>query len=214
MPLTRPAYVVAGAVCLLLVWVWPLPHLGIGAFSRHMIGHMVVVAIAAPLLAWGMAGGAWDPARRLPLVFAAIPAAMLEFVAVWAWHTPALHHAARHAPLAAFGEQGTFLMAGFWLWASAIGGSARQRRRRAVAGITGLLLTSMHMTLLGALIALTPRVLYAHAGPGHAHWSPQVDQQLGGAIMLLLGGVAYLAGGLGLTADALLQRADRGGGTA
>ncbi|HSQ13233.1 MAG TPA: cytochrome c oxidase assembly protein, partial [Candidatus Deferrimicrobium sp.] len=69
------------------------------------------------------------------------------------------------------------------------------------------LLTSMHMTLLGVLLALAPRPLFAHdtADATHALYSlaALADQQLGGAIMLLVGGVAYLAGGLWLTAGLL-----------
>jgi putative membrane protein len=73
------------------------------------------------------------------------------------------------------------------------------------AGVVGLLLTSMHMTLLGALLALPPRPLYQHPG-GFAGFTPLQDQHLGGAIMLLGGGVSYLLGGLGLTAALLRQR--------
>lgn len=57
----------------------------------------------------------------------------------------------------------------------------------------------MHMTLLVALLALTPRPLYLHAG-GFSRLTPLEDQHLGGAIMLIVGGVSYLAGGLWLTA--------------
>ena len=73
------------------------------------------------------------------------------------------------------------------------------------AGVAALLLTAMHMTLLGALIALSPRPLYQHAG-GLAALTPIEDQQLGGAIMLVIGGVAYLAGGLWLMVELLGSR--------
>lgn len=71
---------------------------------------------------------------------------------------------------------------------------------RRAAGVAGLLFTSMHMTLLGALLALTPRALYPHMTGGAAMTALE-DQHLGGAIMLLVGGIAYLAGGLYLTAS-------------
>jgi putative membrane protein len=60
----------------------------------------------------------------------------------------------------------------------------------------------MHMTLLGALLALTPRPLYTHMA-GFAGLTPLQDQQWGGVIMLVVGGVAYLLGGLWLTAGLL-----------
>jgi putative membrane protein len=92
-------------------------------------------------------------------------------------------------------EQGTFLASGLLVWMSSVGGDSRDGAR-AGAGVLALLLTSMHMTLLGALLALPPRALYAHGA--HGTISPLADQHLGGAIMLLVGGVSYLAGGLWL----------------
>jgi putative membrane protein len=56
----------------------------------------------------------------------------------------------------------------------------------------------MHMTLLGALLALAPRPLYIHAETFSGLTSLE-DQQLGGAIMLIVGGISYLTGGLWLT---------------
>ena len=99
-------------------------------------------------------------------------------------------------------EQGTFLLAGLLVWLSAFGGEVYCRGNRTAAGVVGLLLTSMHMTLLGALLALTPRPLYQHAS-GLSGLTPLEDQHLGGAIMLLVGGLAYLLGGLGLTVGLL-----------
>ena len=58
--------------------------------------HMIVVAIVAPLLAVGIAGSRLDPVEKAPALFAAIPASLVELVVVWAWHAPALHHAAGH----------------------------------------------------------------------------------------------------------------------
>jgi putative membrane protein len=120
---------------------------------------------------------------------------VVELLVVWAWHAPALHHAARASLSGLVAEQGSFLLSGLLVWVSAFGGSAASARHRAGAGLIALLLTSMHMTLLGALLALAPRPLYAH--PGH---TAALDQQhLGGTIMLLVGGAAYLAGGVRLS---------------
>jgi putative membrane protein len=65
----------------------------------------------------------------------------------------------------------------------------------------------MHMTLLGALLALSPRPLYehAHAAGMVAGLTPLDDQHLGGAVMLLVGGVSYLIGGLVLIARLLRE---------
>lgn len=197
----RRVLFILGLFALAAAWVWPLPRLGGGAFFAHMLMHMDVVAVAAPLLAFGIAGSALDPVRKWPALFPPIPISLLELVAVWAWHTPVLHHAARYSAAGRVVEQGMFLLCGILIWLAAFGGSGERRRERAGAGVAALLLTSMHMTFLGALLALTPRPLYGH---GFAGWlTPLEDQHLGGAIMLIFGGAVYLAGGLWLTAGLL-----------
>lgn len=194
-----------GIGVLALAW-GVLPALSLPPFSTHMTSHMSVVAVAAPLLALSMAGSSLDPARAWPRIVSPIPASMLELVVVWAWHVPALHHAAAHQTWVWLLEQASFLGTGMLLWIAALGGGAQRRRRRAIAGVTGLLLTSMHMTLLGALVTLSSRDLYGHGGPVHPWLSPQHDQQLGGAIMLVMGASAYLTGGLWLVGKTLWRR--------
>lgn len=193
---------IIGFVTLAAVWFGPLPHLAERAFFAHMTMHMIVVAVSAPLLAIGIAGGRFDPARKAPRLFAPIPASLLELIVVWVWHAPALHHAARHSTAILIIEQGMFLAGGLLVWLSAFGGNILYRVSRNAAGVIGLLLTSMHMTLLGALLALTPRTLYSHVESVEG-LEPLADQHLGGAIMLLVGGISYLAGGLWLTAGLL-----------
>jgi putative membrane protein len=118
---------------------------------------------------------------------------------VWAWHTPALHELARQQAWALALEQASFLAAGLFLWLSVLGGEVGidTARRRGV-GIVALLLTAMHMTLLGALLALAPRPLYesVHAATG---MSALDDQHLSGAVMLVLGGATYLIAGVWLS---------------
>ncbi|MGE0592376.1 MAG: cytochrome c oxidase assembly protein [Vicinamibacterales bacterium] len=204
MPVTRAALLAAGLALLALLWGGPLPGLTDSHFSAHMLLHMSVVAVAAPLLALGLAGTAWDPARRWPVLFSAVPASVAELVAVWVWHAPTLHRAARLHEGVLVAEQATFLVAGLWLWMSACGGDLRREPHRIWSGVAGLLFTSIHMTLLGALFALAPDSIYTpQAGAASA-----ADQHLGGSLMLLIGGVSYLAGGLGLAMYGL-QRAPR-----
>lgn len=201
----RVAAVAGGLAVLAAAWLGPLPGLARGAFTAHMAMHVAVVAVAAPLLALGLAGGRLDPARRWPGAFQPIPTSILELVVVWAWHAPGLHHAARQGGAALALEQGSFLVTGLLVWLSAFGGGAAQRAERAASGIVGLLLTAMHMTLLGALLALAPRPLYAHGGV-LGGMSALDDQHLGGALMLAGGGSVYLAGGLALAAWLLRRR--------
>ena len=193
-----------GSLTLAAVWLGPLPRLAPVYFSAHMTMHMAVVAVAAPLLALGVVGGRFDPVRKAPRWFSAIPASVVELLVVWAWHTPGLHLVARGSVTGLVAEQGMFVASGLFVWISAFGGE--DGRARAAAGVIALLLTSMHMTLLGALIALSPRPLYAHPAAAMAGHSALGEQHLGGAIMLLAGGVAYLAGGLALSVRLLRDR--------
>jgi putative membrane protein len=210
--MTRHLYFSLGLAILGAVWLGPLPQLARQAFSAHMLMHMGVVAVAAPVLSLAIAGGRLDPVRQAPWLFAPIQASILELVVVWAWHAPALHHLARQHTEMLLIEQGMFLVAGVFLWLSAFGGDASNRNNRSAVGVAALLLTAMHMTLLGALLALSPRPLYAHV-EGLNAFTATDDQHLGGAIMLLIGGISYLGGGLWLTfrllRDPLLRPAER-----
>lgn len=174
----------------------------LSGFAAHMLGHMALVAIAAPLLALAVAGRRFDPVVRGPRLFAAIPASLLELVVVWGWHAPSLHEAARHEPIVWVAEQASFLAAGLYFWLAVLGGTPARRTANAGSGIVALVLTFAHMTLLGAIFVLASRPLYTHGLDTGA----VADQQLGGAIMLVLGGVVYIAAGLWL-ARGLVARA-------
>lgn len=192
---------IAGLAALVFVWGGALAYLMPHSFARHMIMHMGVVAVAAPLIAVAIAGSRFDPSPLLPVVFAPLPASLWELAVVWGWHAPALHDFARAGALGVTLEQGSFLAAGLVLWLSCIG----VRGGSGAAGLFGLLFTSMHMTLLGALLALAPRPLYESAlHQGHALGiSALQDQNLGGVVMLGVGGAVYLVGGLILMARLL-----------
>ncbi|MCM2374879.1 cytochrome c oxidase assembly protein [Aporhodopirellula aestuarii] len=193
-----------GWLVLMLAWLGPLPELARSSFAAHMTLHMAVVAVAAPLLSIAAAGRRLDPAKKVPALFAAIPASVGELVIVWAWHSPGLHHFARGSTMGFVIEQSMFLAAGVWVWLSAFGGESPRVPARSAAGVIGLLLTSMHMTLLGALLTMSPRLLYSHHHVGGL--DPLTDQYLGGAVMLVVGGAAFLAGGLALTWDLIRNR--------
>jgi putative membrane protein len=206
--MNRATLAAAGLAVLALVWLGPLPDLAARSFSAHMTMHMGVVALAGPLLAAAVAGSRWDPVPRWPSAFNAIGAAAVELIVVWGWHAPALHHAARTSTDGLVAEQAAFLGAALYAWIASCGGGPDHRRARAGAGIVALLLISMHMTLLGALLALSPRPLYAH-GPDVSH--ALADQHLGGAIMLVAGTGVYLAGGLWLSTRLLGAHERRAG---
>lgn len=176
-----------------------------GPFSAHMIAHVTVVAVAAPLLAVAVAGGRHDPTWRWPLLAAPVPAMLAELVVVWGWHLPLPHAAARDHAVVWAVEQASFLAVGLALWFAVLGGAPGERQARGAGGVVALLLTSMHMTLLGALITLAPRALYDHH---HGAALPLADQQVAGMVMLAAA-ASYLAGGLWLVARLLRGEEER-----
>ena len=202
----RP-FTIAGLLILLLAWAGPLPGMVAASFAAHMALHMTVVGIGVPLLAAGLAPAL--AGQRLLRSQLALPIAvsLLDLVVVWGWHAPALHHASRTSVWALIIEQASFALVSLLVWVVALASTAETRRSAAMAGAMTLFFTSMHMTLLGALIGLAPRPIYGE----HLHHGgvlpPLADQQLGGVIMLAIGGVIYLAGGLVLMARVLRREA-------
>ena len=194
----KPVALAAGLGLLVVIWAGPLLSEDRASLAAHMLAHMGVVALAAPLLAIAIAGTRWDFSGAPAL--AAVPATILEFAVVWGWHAPATRLLATASATGALAEQASFLAAGLLLWVCCIG-----RAGSPAAGAFALLLTSMHMTLLGALLALAPRPLFGEGAVtclGFALDATQ-DQQLGGVLMLMIGGAVYLAGGLALVARLL-----------
>src|SRR3546814_6667894 len=119
---------------------------------------------------------------------------LIELLVVWGWHLPAARAFAAGTAAGLFLEQAMFLMAGLLLWSACLGTRDSGDSARRGAGIIALLLTTMHMTLLGALIALAPRTLFGTTGFTcfGVTLSPLVDQHLGGVVMLLVGAGSYL----------------------
>jgi putative membrane protein len=184
-----------GVAVLCIAWLGPWRELAETAFMPHMAMHVSVVAVAAPLMAAGLVGSRLYAIRMPPFLLAPVPASLVEFVVVWGWHFPALHHLARESTGAFVAEQASFLAAGLLLWCSALRRPKRSDERG--AGVLALLLTSMHMILLGTLLALAPRPLYHQQSPSAGN-ALLADQQLGGMLMLAGGGVPYLLGALWL----------------
>ena len=175
-----------------------------GTFTRHMIAHMTLVTVVAPLIAAALARSRFDPVERRPSWFSPITASVIEFVVIWAWHAPALHTVARHDAGMFALEQASFLCAATYLWMSILGGDRASGAMRTGTGIIALVLTFAHMTMLGAVLALAPRDLYGHGAAALA------DQQLGGAVMIAAGTVAYLGAALWLSRALLMARPSGG----
>ncbi|APX22575.1 MAG: hypothetical protein CML50_08360 [Rhodobacteraceae bacterium] len=179
---------IAALALLAALWLGPLPALATGSMVLHMVLHLGVTAVVPAL---------WAPRLRLPSGAMALTlGAVAEMVVVWAWHLPGPHLWARFTSTGFALEQLSFLGAGLLLWGSV----------RAAGGFGGavvLLATTMHMTLLGALIGLSPRDLYGGICAGHLGLSALQEQQLAGALMAGGGGAIYLVAALRRLGSAL-----------
>lgn len=200
-----------GLLLLAAIWLGPLLGAWRASFASGMVAHMGVVAVAAPLIAVGLPMR-WQIGASMPMALPVV-ASLLELLAVWGWHAPAMRAAAEASLTVTVLEQASFLLVGLFLWATSF--TQWGERKHALTGAGALLLTSIHMTLLGALLALSPRSLY---GAGDVTCFGTVlnagqDQQLGGVIMLLVGAIVYLAGGLVLIGRLLEEPRRRIGGS-
>ncbi len=196
----------AGILVVALALLSPLHALGERALlSAHMVQHLALTQVAAPLLLLGVPG--WmlrrvllrpplrDPARALLAPVSAFVVFNLVFLG---WHAPALYDFALHfAPLHAL-EHALFLGLALVAWWPVLGPLPELPRLPHGAQVLYLFFMSLPPTVLGAIISLAEQPLYptywaaARAGfLGFPTLSPLEDQQLGGLIMWIPGALGY-----------------------
>lgn len=207
-----------GWLSLVAALVSPLDLLGERLFSAHMLQHEVLMVVAAPLLVLGRPLAAWTwalPARWRPSAGQAfkgrrwrgfwqaithpLSAWCLHAIALWGWHLPALFDAALAHPALHALQHASFLGTALLFWWTTIASAARRARGAALAS---LFTTMAHTGALGALMTLSPVLWYLPYAATTATYGfdPVEDQQLGGLIMWIPSGLAYLAAGLAIAA--------------
>ena len=183
-----------GAVLVLVViFVSPLCALSSALFSARTVHHVLLVAAAAPLVAWALP----RPARQPSLA-----GWTSGFVAVfWAWHAPGAYGAAMSNDLVYALMQASLL-------ATATGAWRAVRAARPGGAVVALLATTVLMGLLGAILTFAPRALYAPHALTTMAWglSPLEDQQIAGLIMWIPAAGIYLASALSILAGVLRPR--------
>jgi len=164
---------------LILAFVSPLCALSSALFSARAVHHVLLVAVAAPLLAWGLrAQTAGGPA--LPLAVAS--------VTLWAWHLPAAYDAALSHVGVYWLMQITLLASAVWFWRAAFA-----RNGAPVLQLAAIIANFAQMGMLGAILTFAPAALYAAHAIAPFDWgiSALRDQQLGGLIMWVPAGLPY-----------------------
>ena len=211
--------------------VSPLDGLAHESFTAHMVQHLLLMTVAAPLalladpfpvVLWALptrARIALRPlfARRgaLRALLAALtwmPAAWLLFaLALWLWHLPALYgRALVDARVHAF-EHATFAGAALVFWWPLLDPAPRVRRPPSPsAAVVYVVLAGFQSAALGLALTLWPTVLYAsYAGPGPGALE---DQARGGMVMWVVSGVVDTAVAMALVWRFLAARERAGAG--
>lgn len=179
-----PALALGWAV-LALALVSPLCNLSVALFSARVAQHLALTLVAAPLLALGMG----RPRRGGP---PGLGAPTLAFaLALWAWHLPAPYAATFRDDALYWAMHASLFGAALWLWRALARRAADRPDAAALAG----LVTAVHMGVLGALLTFAPRPLFPVHAATTAPWglSALEDQQLGGLLMWVPGGLVFAA---------------------
>lgn len=171
-----------GLAVLVLAFVSPLCALASALFSARVLHHVLLVAVAAPVLALAL-GRAGRFARAPHLAFA------VHTLLFWLWHSPAAYAFALSSHAAYWVMQLSLLGSAAWLWAAAL--DARAPAGHACALLFG---TVLQMGMLAALLTFARAPLYeAHFATTAAFGlTPLEDQQLAGALMWVPAAGPYL----------------------
>ena len=184
---------IAATVVLAFAFLSPLCALSSALFSARVVHHVLMVAVAAPLLALARPA---KTQRSVGLPF------VLATAALWLWHLPAAYDAALGHVAIYWTMQASLLGFAVLFWRATFS-------QPDGAGIGWVFLAYLAMGLLGAILTLAKDAVYATHQAAPLLWgmSPLADQQLGGLLMWMPAGLPFAAWGA-----MLARRAWRGMG--
>jgi putative membrane protein len=209
----RVASFAAGAAVALLAVSGPLDSASAQSFAAHMLQHMLLMLVAAPLIVVALpltpflAGLPADmrvgflrwrrrPRPRRFLRGAQQPAVTFPLYAalLLGWHVPAFYDAAlRHGALHAVEHATLFAVAVLSWW------TVLDPRRRAIQygpAVLYVFALMLECTAIAGLFTLANKPLYGPYAASHPlGLTPLEDQQLGGVVMGSLAAVVYLGTG-------------------
>jgi putative membrane protein len=191
-----------GLVVLAAALLSPLDALASALFSAHMVQHLLLMLVAAPLLVYarpmaalvaGLPAGWRQAARgvRVDPWRAAAHAALNPVVVwtvgaltLWAWHVPTLYEAALTHDAVHILEHASFLVAAVLFWSVVLASGTRRGVARPVAMLL-VLASSVQSSALGLVLLLTPTALYPVHAAGARVWEVSLvgDQHVAGGLM-------------------------------
>ena len=185
------------AAQVVLAFALAMPH---GSLTAHMVQHVLLLVVAAPLLAsgaplptmlWALprrwrerALGLWRAVLRSHVRSWALwvgAALVVQSVVMLGWHAPSLYEAAvREDLLHALQHAGYIVTATVFWWAVGLGS-----RRRHGGAVPVLFAAALPGTVLGAGLTLA-------GAPWYGGYPSLADQQLAGVVMWGFAGLAYV----------------------
>lgn len=223
----------AGIAALALALLSPLDAVGHALASAHMVQHILIVLVAAPLLAFSAPAisllrgsppilrrqvGKWWKRFGITTANTRVlknPAVvwLLHAGTLWFWHAAVPYNAAVEHRLVHALEHTSFLVTGIMFWRVAIGS---RYSRQVSAGLGILLVFSMAIQsgFLSALLTFARTPWYGAYASSTGPWNlePLADQQLAGVIMWIPAGLVYLAAALALLSTWLADTQPMHGG--
>jgi len=172
-----------GLATLAIIFISPLCALTVALFSARVVHHVLLVAIAAPLLALAVV----STVRSHSIDRLLGPLVLLHTATFWLWHAPDAYTAALSSTPIYWLMQITLLGTATALWTAIFAAPAG----RAIAALLAL---TVQMGLLGALLVFSGQPLYlphltTTIGFG---LDPHADQQLAGLIMWVPASLPYI----------------------
>ncbi|MBU2958355.1 cytochrome c oxidase assembly protein [Paracoccus sp. 1_MG-2023] len=164
---------------LVVAFVSPLCAMSAGLFSARVVHHVLLVAVAAPLLAVAL------PSRPsgMGVHFA------ISTVLLWLWHLPVAYDLALRDIGVYWIMQISLLGSATLFWSAVL--SHRASAQTVLWSLAGLI----QMGMLGAILTFAPEPLYQAHQLAPLAWGmrPLTDQQLGGLIMWVPAMIPYAA---------------------
>jgi putative membrane protein len=192
------------ALCSGLFIAWaatcsPWAHADHPLLTAHMVSHLLLTTVAAPLILLGGRDGAHTDHP--------ISCWLASTVTVIFWHIPSVFQAALDSHIWHMTEQASFLVSGLLFWLPVV--HAKPGSGWAVP--LYLFLATLPCDILSAFLVFRGHVVYpAYAAIcGATSLTPAQDQELAGALMWVWVTFAYCAPALAATLKMLSPQAER-----
>ncbi len=224
-PRWREVSFLAGLATIAVALTSPIEAYAGELFSVHMLQHMLLELVAAPLLLLGapatLALRAASPSvrRRLLSVLHSRVVSVLSFPVLawvlfaavnWGWHLSSLYNQALEVPWLHDIQHLTFLGAALLFWWPVVAADPARWRLPHPVRLFYLFLAMPQNSFLGIALMSAPPTIYPHYLTNLRDWgpTPAVDLNIGGMLMWVGGDIVFLLA-MGLVVAAWVRAEDR-----